>query len=190
MSNPDEHRERRTGVSGPPRRASGPRGFTLIEMLTTVAALVIMLGLMVSLAKYVRGRSAETLTRQLLAKLETLMSAYSEDKALAQRLKSVPPLVAGDGKPDDMTLRRRAEENIAQFVRVLHAASPQDVLRNLPAALYDQTLIRDAWGTPVAYLAPGAANIGIGVSGRAFFVSAGPDRRFTTTADNLYSYEK
>jgi len=31
-------------------------GFTLVEMLTTVAMLIIMLGLMVSLARYVRRR--------------------------------------------------------------------------------------------------------------------------------------
>src|SRR5437868_12102334 len=53
-----------------------PRGFTLIEMLTTVAVLVIVLGLMVSLARDVRNRSAERLTKDLLRRLDTLVAQY------------------------------------------------------------------------------------------------------------------
>src|SRR2546421_6221866 len=50
--------------------------FTLIEMLTTVAVLVIVLGLMVSLARDVRNRSAERLTKDLLRRLDTLVAQY------------------------------------------------------------------------------------------------------------------
>src|SRR3954469_11993073 len=50
--------------------------FTLIEMLTTVAVLVIIFGLMVSLARDVRRRSATGLTAQLLAKLDVLTGEY------------------------------------------------------------------------------------------------------------------
>jgi len=48
-------------------------GFTLVEMLTTVAMLIIMLGLMVSLARYVRRRSPEDLTRRILVNVHTAM---------------------------------------------------------------------------------------------------------------------
>ena len=61
------------------------RGFTLIEMLTTVAVLVIVLGLMVSLARDVRTRSAERLTKDLLNRLDTLVAAYK-----AKSLKCIP----------------------------------------------------------------------------------------------------
>ena len=53
-----------------------PLAFTLIEMLTTVAILVIILGLMVSLARYVRNRSATGLTREVLASLNDGMAGY------------------------------------------------------------------------------------------------------------------
>ena len=46
-------------------------------MLTTVALLIIVLGLMVSLARYVRRRSAEDLTRRLLVNLNSAMLEYT-----------------------------------------------------------------------------------------------------------------
>src|SRR3954468_24455688 len=52
------------------------RAFTLIEMLTTVAVLVIVLGLMVSLARDVRTRSADRLTKDLLRRLDELVRQY------------------------------------------------------------------------------------------------------------------
>src|SRR5256885_2776690 len=59
--------------------------FTLIEMLTTVAVLVIVLGLMVSLARDVRNRSAERLTKDLLRRLDYLVAQYKQ-----RSLKSIP----------------------------------------------------------------------------------------------------
>src|SRR5438552_946186 len=50
--------------------------FTLIEMLTTVAVLVIVLGLMVSLARHVREKSAQALTKNLLRRLDGAMTEY------------------------------------------------------------------------------------------------------------------
>src|SRR5437773_9232659 len=52
------------------------RAFTLIEMLTTVSVLVIVLGLMVSLARDVRNRSADRLTKDLLRRLDLLVAQY------------------------------------------------------------------------------------------------------------------
>src|SRR3954468_23106406 len=57
--------------------ASSRSAFTLIEMITTVAALVILLGLMVSLARDVRNRSANELTGEVLEKLDRALMQYS-----------------------------------------------------------------------------------------------------------------
>lgn len=53
-------------------------GYTLIEMLTTVALLIILLGLSVSLARYVRERAAVALTKDVLRRLDQLMEQYAE----------------------------------------------------------------------------------------------------------------
>src|SRR3954453_11239648 len=67
--------------------------FTLIEMLTTVAALIIVLGLMVSLARYVRDRSAQQLTRDTLRQLERLMGEYVDHNG---RLPAVDPILPAE----------------------------------------------------------------------------------------------
>jgi type II secretory pathway pseudopilin PulG len=68
------------------------RGFSLIEMLATVAALIILLGLMVSLARYVRRQASDQLTKQLLAQLETLVRNY---QTRYKALPVVTPFVTG-----------------------------------------------------------------------------------------------
>src|SRR4051812_42696301 len=68
--------------------AARRRGFTLIEMLTTVAVLIIVLGLMVSLARHVRDQSAQQLTRQTLKQLDALMSDYMKNNN-----GDVPPVI-------------------------------------------------------------------------------------------------
>lgn len=69
-------------------------GFTLIEMLTTVAILVIVFGLLVNLAHHVRERSAVALTQNLVRQLDGMMSAYV---ARHGQPPAVPPFPPGDG---------------------------------------------------------------------------------------------
>src|SRR3954454_21597827 len=70
-------------------------------MLTTVAALVIVLGLMVSLARYERRRSAENFTREdVLARLDALLAKLDivENKALQEALAD-PATVTRNTRP-------------------------------------------------------------------------------------------
>src|SRR5438874_7643520 len=91
-----------------PRRAA----FTLIEMLTTVAVLIIALGLMVSLARNVRNRSATQLTRDLLAHLDVALDRYLGKSHGV--LPALRPLTAPTGPlPDEPMLLRSAEANSA-----------------------------------------------------------------------------
>ena len=59
-----------------PRMYIRGRGFTLVETLTAIALLVIVLGLMVSLARNVRAASADELTKDVLRRLDAAMAAY------------------------------------------------------------------------------------------------------------------
>jgi hypothetical protein len=162
-------------------------------MLATVASLIILLGLMVSLARYVRGQSAETLTRELLDKLERMMSQKDNvaNTALQTALAQVPPLLKSRSDDlDEAALLAAARANSRSFVRAWQENVGPRVFRDLPFSLYDDTMLRDAWGTPVVFMPPGAQNLGIDPQFRPFFFSAGPDRRFKTVLDNLYSYER
>ncbi len=172
------------------RKISHASAFTLIEMLTTAATLVIVLGLMVSLARYVRSRSADALTRNILQKLDAWLTAASGDPSVVVRLGAVPKLIAApDAQGDDELLQKAAMANNEAFVRACLDSGGGGALLSLPLTVYDGRTLRDAWGTPLIYMAPNAPSPGLSPQKRAFFFSAGPDRRFGTVSDNLYSYE-
>ena len=161
-------------------------GFTLVEMLTTVAVLVIVLGLMVSLARDVRNRSAERVTKDVLVKLDRMMAQYVDRHA--QGLPPVTPLIAaaGDGSTapvetvDEEALREAALRNNTDLAQALRSgATPKDLVPSF----------FDAWGNPVVFMPRQHPAIGMAGGDRFFFVSPGPDGRFLTREDNLYSYE-
>src|SRR5437867_8828428 len=91
------------------RKSAIANAFTLIEMLTTVALLVIILGLMVSLARYVRNRSATQLTRELLINLNEAMTRY--ENAYAGAIPPVDALAQTVELPSEDVLLRNAEVN-------------------------------------------------------------------------------
>ena len=75
---------------------TGRAGYTLLEMLTTIAALIIVLGLMVGLARSVRSASAQELTKDLpenlsgliRRQLQAVFSAYDRARTLRDARKA------------------------------------------------------------------------------------------------------
>lgn len=156
-----------------------PSAFTLLEMLTTVAALVIVLGLMVSLARDVRNRSADQVTKDLLRKLDRLMQNYHDRYEGA--LPVTTPLIGEGAVPEEQELARAAMRNNAEVARAFRGqADPAEP----PATFFD------AWGHPVVFMPRQHPAIGMAAGDRFFFFSPGPDGRFLTREDNLYSYEE
>jgi type II secretory pathway pseudopilin PulG len=189
---------------------SNRRAFTLIEMLTTVAVLIIVLGLMVSLARYVRDQSANQLTADLLRKLDAAVRRYADHNA--GQLPAVTPLIPeGRPAPDEIALHHTARINNEEFVRALKEffAPPRPVkatsdaensptistdlsteFGELPISIYDEVTLRDAWGDPIVFMSHDNAAIGMASRDHpSFFFSAGPDHKYLTRDDNLYSYE-
>src|SRR5687768_8128343 len=156
------------------RKSTIPRAFTLVEMLTTVAALVIVLGLMVSLARDVRNRSADRVTKDLLRKLDRLMTDYHNRHEGS--LPAVAPLIAEGATPEEPALKRAAQVNNEDLARVFGG-----VRNNPPATFFD------AWGHPVVFMPRQHPAIGMAAGDRFFFFSPGPDGLFLTREDNLYS---
>src|SRR5688500_7766854 len=181
-----------------PRSGTIRSAFTLIEMLTTVAVLVIVLGLMVSLARDVRTRSAERLTKDLLARLDTLVEQYRRPlRTLPEDQLRMHPVVhpllspADGAAVDEPRLRDNAAANNRELVRTLK--SQMDLaggaFSDLSIANYNEVNVLDAWGSPLVYMPSQHPQIGMAAGDRSFFFSAGPDRRYLTRQDNLYSYE-
>ncbi|HEX3355962.1 MAG TPA: type II secretion system protein [Tepidisphaeraceae bacterium] len=165
------------------------RGFTLLEFLTTVAVLIILLGLMVDLAGYVRNRSATDLARQVLGSLDEAMGRYFD------KYKADPGVHAfaaeSEGQEDEEALFRLAQQNNRDFVAALKQGGllKADVIAGLPASIYDGESLNDAWDMPIVFVQSKQGKMGRSPSDRGFFFSAGPDRLYRTREDNLYSYE-
>lgn len=193
--------------NGQPFRFHASRfsAFTLIEMLTTIAVLVIVLGLMVSLARYVRDRSAQQLTRDLLRQLDVLMTQYTTRGG--GQSPQVPPLLGAQPatRPiEAILITRAALRNNEQVVRALVAGMTpagmtvdpkDDPFLQHPNSVYDPKArtLRDSWGSPIVFMPGQHPLIGLAPSrlgkDQSFFFSAGPDRNYLTRDDNLYSYE-
>jgi len=166
--------------------------YTLIEMLTTIAVLVIVMGLMVSLARRVRAQSARALTESVLLKLDVLMSQYVNRNHQLPVVSSFVPESTRDGeRPEEPLLQRSALRNNRELVRVLRGQVDLagGTFAELPISLYDEATLRDAWGTPIVFMPRFNQAVGMAPGDRYFFVSAGPDGHFLTRDDNLYSYE-
>ena len=166
-------------------------------MLTTVAVLVIVLGLMVSLARDVRTRSAERLTKDLLARLDSLIEQYRRPlRQLPEDQRKRYPLVRPLVEPpevatDESRLRDNAAANNRELIRTLKSQMDLagGIFSDLSIANYNEVNVLDAWGSPIVYMPSQHPLIGMAAGDRSFFFSAGPDRRYLTRQDNLYSYE-
>lgn len=160
-------------------------------MLTTIAVLVIVFGLVISLANFVRNTSATDLTVSLLRKMEEQLTQYSR-RSYGQ-LPSVAPFDPSPDQPEDVALFRAARQNNEDLVKALarQANLSSTAFAELPSSVYDpQTqTVRDAWGNPIVFMVAMHPAIGMALDDRPFFFSAGPDRKYLTREDNLYSYE-
>jgi hypothetical protein len=170
------------------RRPINPHAYTVVEMLATIAALVIALGLLLSLTRHVRASSADELTKDLLRRLDQAMARYI---SLQGALPPVEPLIEGSqSAKEDAALAQRAEVNNLKVVQILQSCKllPAGGFDDLPVFYFDGRIVRDAWGSPIVFMATMHPDIGMAAKGW-FFFSAGPDRKYTTKSDNLYSYE-
>lgn len=177
------------------RLPSGRNAFTVVELFVTIAILIIVFGVMVDMANRVRRNSADKLTRQILRQLTVLMDNYLAHNN--DQLPPVAPFMPRNLVSDESTLQTEARRNNADFLRYLHmqpglSASnhPNDVFHGLPLSLYDDVSLRDPWGSPIVFMPRQNPLIGMAPGDRFFFFSAGPDRKFLTRDDNLYSYEE
>jgi type II secretory pathway pseudopilin PulG len=167
-------------------KVSRRRAFTLLEMLTTVAVLIILFGLMIDLANRVRNRSATDLARQVLGDLDAAMQKYHD------RFTDYPPVhpfaTSAQLTEDEDTLLRNARRNNQDFVAELSAAGllPREQLAGFSP---DGVVLHDAWDMPIVFIRDSHGKIGSAPQGHGFFFSAGPDRLYKTREDNVYSYE-
>lgn len=151
------------------------QGFTVLELLTTLAFLVVLMGLMVSLARYVRTNAAEQITRRTLAELQNRLDQYY------QRLGFYPVGPDLSEEVDEKTFGESVQQTEPIWVMALEKGLGE-TSETIPT--------RDAWGKTIGYLTHHHPLIGMAPQNRPFFFSAGPDGHYLTRQDNFYSYEQ
>lgn len=150
-------------------------GFTVLELLTTLAFLVVLMGLMVSLARYVRTNAAEQVTRRTLGELQTRLDQYYARFGVYPK---------GLDLPDEVN-----EKSVGIWAVQTEPFWVAALSQGLGEAS-DTVPTRDAWGKTIGYLAHHHSLIGMAPQNRPFFFSAGPDGQYLTRQDNFYSYEQ
>lgn len=153
------------------RRAPGRAGFTLLELLTASAGLIVVLGLVVSLARYVRQNASLSAMREQMLALNAALAA-----------KGPPP-----GLP--MFAEGMTAENEARSPEGMRALARQNAEAWSAHFGLSATASFDPWGLPVVLINGAHPNLGMAPRFKPFFLSAGPDNRYFTLVDDLYSYD-
>jgi hypothetical protein len=143
----------------------------LLELMTACAALIVVLGLVVSLARYVRRNASLSAVREQLIFLNARLDE-----------KGVPPDLAM------FAAGLTAEDEIRhpEAVRTLARQNGETWSRHLALG---NTSHFDPWGMPIILINGAHPNLGMAPRFKPFFMSAGPDNRYFTLADDLYGYD-
>ncbi len=152
-----------------------------IELLALVAILAVAFALMASTARHVRSNSAMELTRK---RMTALTRAAGE--LMSQGIDPRTPI----SFPSTTNSDERLEEQLRRFA-VESSRKLGETFASRPGSLLtiDTPELRDAWGRPMALLPQQFPAVGMAPDDGAFLVSAGPDGRFLTLSDNIYSYD-
>jgi type II secretory pathway pseudopilin PulG len=169
--------------------------YTIVELFLTLAVLMIILGMMMNMANRVRRGLAEKLTRQVLTDLSRSMNDYQlKYKQLPPITKFGPPPGSPAGSNDnESALQILARQNNADFVRYLKlsaVAKPGHLGDDPLAESFARTgMLVDPWGSPIVFMPGEDPSIGMAPGDAFFFFSAGPDGKYLSREDNVYSYE-
>lgn len=153
-------------------RAAG--GFTLIEILVTVAIIIILVAILLVVGSGAISNAKVRQTHATLHALEGLMKDY---------------LAAGNAEPKPTSpwpystptadyYETHTESDPVNWVKLMKVSAQAKQLANLPTGFdpNHSVVILDAWGTPIRYV---PSNVTTQKDG--YFVSAGPDKIFVDT---------
>lgn len=146
------------------------RGLTVLELCAFVSVVAVMLSGMVSLARHLKSRGAEELTRERMEQIVQRARSLWNDPEV------VEPIGQSMSESNLLTWATRSSSKLsAALAKTDPSVRPE--------------LFFDAWGTPIGLVAGGGRLLGIPPDDSPFLISAGPDRQFLSLGDNLYSYD-
>jgi hypothetical protein len=133
--------------------------------------LVVVLGLVVSLARYVRRNASLSAVRQQLI---TLNAKLNETGIPPELPMFAPGLNADDERRLPEAMRTVALQNAELWSKYLGIENKGYL---------------DPWGMPIVVINGAHPALGMAPRFRPFFLSAGSDCRYFTLADDIYGYD-
>lgn len=203
-------------------------GFTMLEVLVVIGIILVLMGLVLAITTNVIEKSERTRTENTLTILDMCMSEWEHvaERKLTYGIADQP--TAGSVYELDEAAAPSAS-TLAAFSIIMKPASVKELLAQVPPDRAKQETgppvsvrVLDAWDNQILAIFPGRKwvsgdagsrdvdgsirtaheNIyGVAVSGKVYFVSAGPDGKFgsldpgataqelSEASDNIASYE-
>lgn len=162
-------------------------GFTLIELLVVIAIIGILIGILTPALRTAMDRAKKARVKTELQTIKTAVQAYVNDY-------SKLPVPSGDQGKSDKEYKDTDSENIIKVLTANETANPKLNPRKI---VYLETSSNDAdgtfldiWGTQYAFKLDNDYDGKVDKYSTIVIVtSAGPDKDFSSTNDNLRTVE-
>lgn len=143
-----------------PATKTGPKAFTLVELLVVLLILALLLSLVVGISRYIMARSAEKQTEATQAVVMVAIDHYRQVK------QSCPP---------------NSADCASLIVELRTVPIAEEALKSLSTEAYAQKggPLKDGFGEDMAYEQAG------GLGGGPVLISKGPDRQTGSTETRL-----
>ncbi|MBW7909326.1 MAG: type II secretion system protein [Kiritimatiellae bacterium] len=168
-------------------RTMRERGFTLIELLVVIAIIGILASILTPALRSSIDKAKQARVQTELQSIKTAISAYMNDYS------KLPVANADQGKPDQLY----QDDESKGIIRVLTANETANPMLNPRKIVYleataSQTdgTFADVWGTQYSIALDNNYDGKIDdITTVSVVMSAGPDRNFSTTNDNLQTIQ-
>ena len=159
-------------MSDPMKYPRNTSGFTMIELLVVIVVLAILIGLAVSVGKYVTDKARIDETRATQTLVMTAVEMYHDVRRIYPQ-----------NRPADTTSKLRNANLLDQLKSDKGSLAK---LNALPSDAVDtaNSWILDGFGRPFDYSPDG------GLGGRPVLISPGPDGKLSTDAGGKPEYDK
>lgn len=199
-----------SGISYPDNfwRPTMRRAFTLIEILVALFVISVLIGMLVIGVRYSINHANTRATKITMESLKSIAAEYPKEIPFQRFIfePEIPKGVPGPVYEGSPFREGVAVVNTAEYWNTIMAVpAAREMIANLksiPVAATQPTtrpsvVPVDAWGNPII-MVPSAV-VGVKSGGKQvtvwaptsqpYFMSAGPDGRFDTGDDNVYSWE-
>lgn len=158
----------------PANRKNSKKAFSLIELLVAITVIAVLLGISIAVGSKILGKSSETTTKANLAMIMNAIETYRDDTG-AYPFESSSNTSSTTKTGTELYTTLKANTKALEKIKGL----PDDAFQKNATGAAEAFV--DGYGTVIRFYPVG------GLGGTPVLVSAGKDKDFTKTDDNIRS---